>query len=381
MLLYDQLVSLCDQNKAFYYKDVDHAGAKFRVFSYRSPSYKDFCEPGAIECRGITYEVDASLRPIRVACRPMEKFFNLGENPMTLNPEMALVARVMTKVDGSLISSYLHEDSLFLKSKASLTSEQAVNAAAWLARPENQVLAGAIYDLTASGHTVNLEWTAPENRVVLKYQQPMLTVLNVRHNSTGNYLKLKEAWTRHPVLKSFWVNGKCTDQMTAKEKLSYYPDAIKKMEEIEGFIYVMESGQMIKVKTDWYLNIHRAKDAALNFRAVLEAILRERSDDLRQVLFDDPYALRLLDRVEAYVRPWLNDVMARVDQFYERNRFLDRKSYAIKASQECPDVHALVMSLYLGREASYIEYTMKRYNDLKAACGADGAEGLTEESE
>lgn len=380
ILLYDQLLELCDSTKAFFYKDVEWHGAKFRVFSYRSPTFQEFCRGGALECRGIMYEIDATARPVRVACRPMEKFFNLGENPLTLNPDLSKLDRVMTKVDGSLISSFAHNDRLHLKSKTSLSSVQAMDAQDWLGKRENGEFYRAVYELTMSGHTVNMEWTAPHNRIVLGYKQEMLTVLNVRHNSTGNYLKIKEAWTRHPVLKAFWVAGTCVDRLTDDERTQFYPESVKQMEQIEGFVYVMESGQMIKVKTDWYMNIHRAKDAAMNFRAVLEAVLRDRSDDLRHVLREvDPLALALLDRVELKVKPWLNDVMARVDGFYEANRFLDRKSYAIKATRECPDIHPLIMSVYSGREPAYADFAMKRYDFFKALCGVEGFEGLTEE--
>lgn len=381
MTLYDQLVALCDRNKAFYYRDVaGDWGANLRIFGYRAPSFRDFCEPGALECRGIMYEVDADKRPIRVACRPMEKFFNLGENPMTLNVDFARVARVMTKLDGSLISSFAIGDRLMFKSKSSVSSVQACDAGTWVRQVAPPELVEAIRDLTLSNHTVNMEWTAPFNRIVLKYQEPRLTILNIRHNITGDYLKMKTAWQAYPILKEYWVDGTCLDRLDEAERMSYSPESIKKMEGVEGFIYVLDNGQMIKVKTDWYCNIHRAKDAALNFRAVLEAVLYERSDDLRQVLGDDKDALKLLNRVELKVRPWMSEVMAKVDSFYEANRGLDRKSYAIKGQKDSPEVFPLLMLAYQGREPAYAEFAMKRYEDLKSLCGVEGFNGLSEES-
>jgi RNA ligase len=379
VILYDQLMELCATTKAFYHKDVRWDSGTFRLFSYRAPSFGEFCLPGAIECRGILFEIDALGRPIRVAARPMEKFFNLGENPLTLNVDLSKIARVMDKMDGSLISSYMDNDRLFLKSKASLSSPQALDALDWLSKTENSAFYRAVYELAASNHTVNMEWVAPNNRVVLRYDQPRLVVLNVRHNATGDYLKLKSAWGAFPVLKDHWVDGTCMDRLSEAERARYMPDSVRAMEGIEGFIYSMESGQLIKIKTNWYANLHRAKDQAMNFRAVLQLVLDDKGDDLRQLLEDDPYALKLLDRVEGKIRPWLNDLMADVDAFYAANGKLPRKEYMLKAKAERPELFYLAAVAYDGREPPYREYAMKRYEDLKVFCGVDGFEGLQDE--
>ena len=45
-----------------------------------------------------------------------------------------------------------------------------------------------VYGVVKSGFTVNFEWCAPHNRIVLGYQEPKLSVLNARHNRTGEYM-------------------------------------------------------------------------------------------------------------------------------------------------------------------------------------------------
>ncbi|WP_333997418.1 RNA ligase, partial [Pseudomonas aeruginosa] len=67
----------------FFYKDFTSPfGTQFRIFSYNFASYTDWCLDDALECRGIMFEIDEN-GPVRIASRPMEKFFNLNETPFT----------------------------------------------------------------------------------------------------------------------------------------------------------------------------------------------------------------------------------------------------------------------------------------------------------
>jgi T4 RnlA family RNA ligase len=129
--LYDNLIALTKANEAFYYQDFELDGKKYRIFNYRLASYTDFQQPGALECRGVMFEVQDEVA-VRLASLPMEKFFNLNENPMTMNLDLTQVVRIEEKADGSLMSTYIHNDQLRLKSKGSLFSEQALHAMARL---------------------------------------------------------------------------------------------------------------------------------------------------------------------------------------------------------------------------------------------------------
>ena len=82
--LYDDLMALVEESEAFYYKDFLAEGVIYRIFNYRLASYTEFLRPGALECRGHMFEVtddSREARAIRLASLPVEKFFNLNENP------------------------------------------------------------------------------------------------------------------------------------------------------------------------------------------------------------------------------------------------------------------------------------------------------------
>lgn len=124
--LYDNLMKLCaesEKGKFFYTDFVSPFETKFRIFSYNYASYSDWLLDDALECRGIMFEMDAD-GPVRIAARPMEKFFNLGENPLTMDINMDEVALVMTKADGSLVSTYMDQTNIAFKSKGSIKSSR-----------------------------------------------------------------------------------------------------------------------------------------------------------------------------------------------------------------------------------------------------------------
>ena len=84
--LFDNLMALQDPNdiSKFFYKDVvTQPGTKCRIFSYNYAAYSDWLLPGALESRGIMFELDANNQPVRVMARPMEKFFNFHNRQLT----------------------------------------------------------------------------------------------------------------------------------------------------------------------------------------------------------------------------------------------------------------------------------------------------------
>lgn len=85
--LYDNLMALIDPNEKakFYYKDfVSPFGKTYRIFSYQYVSYEDWLKPGALDCRGIMFEL-VDDKPVNITARPMKKFFNVGELKIDIN--------------------------------------------------------------------------------------------------------------------------------------------------------------------------------------------------------------------------------------------------------------------------------------------------------
>ena len=360
-------MNLVEANEAFYYKDFSKDDRTYRIFNYRLASYTNFLEDGALECRGIMYDV-TDWEPVLVS-RPMEKFFNLNENPLTMNLDLTRVVDVELKADGSLISTYLHNDELFLKTKGSIESDQAIAAMKYLdAHPEfkEELTIIALLD-----NTVNMEWCAPDNRIVIGYLEPQLTVLNIRSNKTGDYID-RDIVLAHadPVLKetaSRWIDKIDFQQVGALD----FVDSIPSMEDVEGYIVLFESGQRVKIKTEWYLVQHRAKDSINSPRRLFEAVLEEATDDLRSLFYDDPLVIQLIEEMELKVDGIYNHVVDQVERFFERNKEIDRKDYALLGQKELDrKIFGLAMTKYLvfhglsKVDVDYKAFMKKHYRDF-----------------
>jgi T4 RnlA family RNA ligase len=325
------------------------------------------------------FEMDGEV-PTKISCRPMEKFFNLNENDFTKDIRPENIARVMEKVDGSLISTFTIDmkPHVWMKSKSTVVSDQALLATN-KAYAMGADFVGELLKAERDGYTVNLEYTGPGNRIVLPYQEEKLTVLNIRHRDTGAYMPIAQIKSEYKALWNNFVFGVCSDNMSDyQSQVMLNAECIKALEGIEGYIWVMNDGQMVKLKSDWYVCKHKAKDGALNFKYCLEAVLDEKSDDMRAALYDDPIALELLNNVEVVVRNYVSTLVDKVEKFHNENKQLSRKDYAIKGQGELGEAFGLAMLAYQGRELSIRAHVLKQYDMLKFLCMIGEKEGLDE---
>lgn len=356
--LYNDLMALT-KNEAFYFQDFTFENCTYRIFNYRLASYTDFLASNALQCRGTMFEIDSNGNYVRLAALPMEKFFNVNENPFTTNLDLTSVVEVLSKVDGSLMSTFIHFDGddnpfLRLKSKGSLFSDQALSAMKWLG--DNSDFAYKLLAVTLSDWTVNMEWCAPQHRIVIGYEQPHLVVLNARNINDGRYMD------RDTLISHFGENNVVStfDVDDSVEFVRQVPD----MTGTEGFVIRLASGQRAKIKTIWYLTQHRAKDSINSDRRLYEAVLAESTDDLRSLFYDDPLVIKRIETMELFVEKIYNHLVASVESFYEANKDLDRKSYAILGQEQLSrDQFSLAMMKYVGKPVDYKGYMVKKWKD------------------
>ena len=360
--LYDNLMSLVETNEAFYYKDFIKSGAVYRILNYRLASYTDFLQPGALECRGIMFEVEHEGRDakgLRLVSLPMEKFFNLNENPSTMDLDLSEIDLIELKADGSLISTYFHVDAngspfVGIKSKGSLESDQVYAVDKFL--DDNIDLYTTLLSLSYSGFTVNMEWCAPDNRIVIGYEKPHLTVLNIRRNSTGEYIDRHDPEIPD-TLREIWV-----EELNIESPMDEFVAQIPDMTGIEGYVVRLSSGQRVKIKTEWYLTQHRAKDSINSPRRLFEAVIEEATDDLRTLFYDDPAALTRITEMEEFAEGLYNHTVDQIERFYERNKDLERKEYAILGQQELDRrIFGLAMTKYTNKPVDYKAFLRKNW--------------------
>jgi T4 RnlA family RNA ligase len=367
--LYQNLTSLCSKNTSFYYKDQELNSIQYRIFNYRLCSYEQFHKyPSALNCRGTMFNI-SDPQNIQLVCLPPEKFFNYEEGSSLQNHSLGKLGVQMDKLDGSLISTYLHDQqSVRLKSKASLTSDQALQA--------NSLLSGLfrneIEQIVHLNYTVNFEYTSPTNQVVVYYPQPKLSVLSIRFHLTGEtffgdelilFLK-KNNWLT--VVENVVSFKNISNELNQKELI----ENIRK--EVGGEGYVIEiirpdhTSYLVKVKTTAYLSLHHTRFSLDSARYLCQCIIDEQSDDLRSLFRNNPSALERIDNFEKKIRPIFNGMVQSIELFYEENKHLSRKDYAIRLTNT-PNMKVYMpvcMNLYVGKENDYKKFAMNHLKDI-----------------
>lgn len=137
------------------------------------------------ECRGLIFYPDG-----RIMSRPFHKFFNINEREETQTHAIDMMMQhvIMEKMDGSMIRPILVDGYVRWASKMGITSV-AMQAEEFVAK-NTRYKDFAIWCIS-EGLTPIFEWTSPFNQIVLPYEKENLTLLAVRDNLTGEYLKIQ----------------------------------------------------------------------------------------------------------------------------------------------------------------------------------------------
>ena len=364
--LFEDAMALCAASDSFYFVDQVRNDVTYRVFTYRLASFTEFQQRNALELRGHTFRYDKWNDTWVLASLPPKKFFNYGEH-VGWGTEMDLNAMqlIMDKADGSLISTVADEKGdIFLKSKTSFNSAQSNDATKWCEHIAANSVWGALFtkqlfNVSRRGWTVNMEWVSPDNQIVIGYSEPKLIVLNARNRSTGAYMPYDE------LLATFGERF-VVPTWDIPEDGKAFLDEVQAMTGIEGIIFQLPDGTLMKHKTDAYCVLHHLKDSINNPKRLWAACVEETADDLRALFKDDPISIERITAMEAKASQTYNRIDKLVNGFYNTNKHLDRKAYAILGQAELvkEGVFSLAMNLYIGRDSNIKEFMVKNYKSF-----------------
>lgn len=277
------------------------------------------------ECRGIIFDT-ASGEIIR---RPFHKFFNVNEREETQDHvvDLSRPHAILEKLDGSMIAPFVVNDQLIWGTKMGATE---------VAEPvEDFVLLHENYSqfarfLIRRGYTPIFEWCSRKQRIVLDYKEDQLILTAIRDLTTGRYMSWDLVTNTAdlyfiPVVGK-WETGVDMDNKTMSSFVSYVRD----LEDVEGFVVRFSDGHMLKLKCHWYLQIHKAKEAILQDRNIVELILDDKLDDVKAHLPQEDRDR--LTQFESDINKAVTAAFAHIMQilYYIDKAGIDRKSYAIK---------------------------------------------------
>ncbi len=358
--LYNQHLKLTDNiDNSFYCTRQTVDGRQLEIFNYRLVSWGQFLLPGAMEARGITYDVTDGA-PV-VICRPMPKFFNFTEGT---EKHVGMIRTCMDKRDGSLISSSLINGKLFVKSKGSFYSEQAVWAQQMVDKDE--YLLNLMLLAEEAGYTANLEFTAPFNRIVIPYQKVELRMLNIRHRVTGDMLygdALREFY-KVDYRPEYFV-----DYVVMSETDLYAKMHAFSLETVgEGYVceIVRPDGStyLVKQKNDCYSAKHKLKDSITHSGNLADCVINGSADDLRAMFHDDEYTLARISKYEQMIIPKFNKWVNEITQYAEDYAHLTAKEFAIQAKAHFGNSFVWAMNLYRKQEVDFAAVARKYKEEM-----------------
>lgn len=309
---------------------------------------KTFDSPEALECRGIAFDRDG-----RVVSRPLHKFFNLGEKewlaPDRLTARDDIVA-IYDKLDGSMVATAWVDGQLKWRSKKSFNSDVVNLASQLLDRPEHRRITAFAEEVASAGLTAIFELTHPDARIVVAQEQPELRLLHVRDNVSGRYVMLDRDHAIHGLIEK---HGIALVGRFEGLSLTAAIDSLADMQGKEGYVVQFASGDMVKIKCPWYLRIHRSL-SFLRERDIAWLALNEELDDVKGALVEAGIDLAAVNEVEARLKGMLAGFLDEIEAIWERDRDLDRKSFAL-ANKDHP-LFGLAMQRYLGKEVTLLDW-------------------------
>lgn len=287
------------------------------------------------ECRGLIFDTETG----EILSRRFHKFFNVGEKPDTAEIDVGRPHHVIDKLDGSMISPLHVGGGIRWISKMGIT-HVSMQAEAFVAvHPEYDHFAAACLE---AGETPIFEWMSRGNRIVLDYGVDQLVLVAVRDNLTGHYCPREglEDFARDfnlPLVQA--VSGPL-------DSIAAFVEQLRGKEGIEGVVITFADGHMVKVKTDWYVQLHRAKDQIARERHLIALILTDKLDDLLSMLPEDDRTrvLKFADALNGDLTKFgraVATVMAMV-----REEGWDRKTFALNSTDYDHPIRAACFQVF-----------------------------------
>lgn len=359
-------------------------GEEISIYGYRlSPSYNYFIPFGedkpAFELRGLTFIGDKRNLMLH-------KFFNSGETLNYLSNDLKnkKIINVQDKRDGSMIRFCDVNGKILAKTKMTFNSNEALLANDLF--NENNNIQNFIRECIDNGLAPIFELTSPYNRVVLKYSISELQLLQLRDEETGIYYDIYS----HPLVKKY--NIKCTDkkpeliEYAMKNGYENFENLIRGLSNEEGVVVTFEDGQMCKIKTDWYRNLHKLRtDDIHKTDRIVEMILTETIDDVIADIDESEIEIKnklreLNDVVSSYMIRKSKEIIETYNKYFKDGITEDSRRSFAKENID-PEMKGLVFSIIkVNQPTEYNAFDVLKKLVLKETYSLSGADKFIEKA-
>lgn len=242
---------------------------------------------------------------VQVLAWPMDRFYNHGDSAAALIDWTCNGLRIYEKLDGTMVVLYWDE----LLGKWCAGTRSVCEADLPIQAGHLEIGDATFHDLfvkalvatraASQGEPINVLMTQPEhvtelneeltyvfeltsqfNRIVVEYTSPSVTLLAVRHTSTGQELNIHEVNLPHVPRPKSWL-------LSDVEALVAFVDQAEPSK-LEGAVVIDGSFRRLKVKNKSWVMASRAKDGVTSSpRNALECVIAEKVDDVASLLPGD----------------------------------------------------------------------------------------------
>jgi T4 RnlA family RNA ligase len=368
---YEEAVEICNKSDSVFYETKTQVdGYPISIFNYRLAQFNDFNSPlenkpevKAFEMRGLTFvfNKDGSLYKRFVL---LEKFFNLNQVPETLYSVVKdyKIRYVNNKEDGSIASFIkLPSGKVIGRSKMGFDNDQA-NGINKIYKTNSDV--NSFVDWALNNDIVPIfEYVAPHNRIVLRYSSEELILLRLRDNKTGRHIDIKEHLDKIASIKiAPFEDDRTLDDLIEKSKTEA---------EREGWIVQFDNGHMVKIKTDWYRNLHSVYTNDLYHEdKLIKLIIDEKIDDIICELKEDDHLRRRVDEIVSIIKKCVREKIDRIHGLYNVYKKLNSiKEFAISYynNEDFSDTMKYIRNSDISLEDLAKDWILKKTNRLEKA--------------
>lgn len=322
------------------------------------------------EVRGLAFDMTTG----RIVSRQLHKFFNVGEridtseavlqNLIESNLKKGRSIHMMEKLDGSLVSPVItQENKMRMRTKMGfnndtsnacemllygtrdvdqwpLVDSQILSESYEKSEDEHQRVLHFCAKWSRKGYSCMFEFFTNETMIVIKYEKSFFTLIAMRNTETGEYVSYDEMVQLATQANISVVPATViSHEVRGQENSHNIKDVIaqvKQMSGKEGCVMRFYDGQMFKLKSDWYCDLHYLKSNVtynpVNEGNIWNLVFDERVDDSLPLLAErEQDALR---RFNDDLLKAVTDTGKRAIEFSEQNRDLSARDFASAVKKE-----------------------------------------------
>lgn len=264
------------------------------------------------ECRGLIFR-NSDGKIIR---RPYPKFFNLGEKDETQPRVINTIlneAVSLEKLDGSMVAFYKVEPTSMLIPGSKMGQTFITDLV------NDFIKLNPNYELFSDmwinyGFTPIFEFCSRSQRIVIDYPEDRLVLTAIRCMESGNYIPYQEMVKYAQEFNIEVVQTRTFDQSCV---------------DAEGVVIRTDEGHMVKMKTDHYVRIHKAKDKITVEKNALAAILNNEIDDVMRDLSQEDQ--NRVNALSSAIHQFLRERAVTLCELVTDNveKYGDRKTFAL----------------------------------------------------